>query len=55
VDVISRGTPGCALVLGPDRSFGSVTLTPAHISSPWRELTAAGRPHLDRAPTGRSR
>ena len=46
VDVISRGTPGCALVLSPERSFGSVTLTPAHVSSPWRELTAAGRTHL---------
>jgi type IV secretory pathway TraG/TraD family ATPase VirD4 len=55
VDVIARGTPGCALVLSPDRSFGSVTLTPAHVSSPWRELTAAGRPPLDRAPDGRSR
>ena len=46
VDVISRGTPGYALVLSPERSFGSVTLTPAHASSPWRELTAAGRTRL---------
>jgi type IV secretion system protein VirD4 len=55
VDVIARGTTGCALVLGPDRSFGSVTLTPAHLSSPWRELTAAGREHPGRTPAGRSR
>jgi type IV secretory pathway TraG/TraD family ATPase VirD4 len=55
VDVIARGTPGSALVLGPDRSFGSVTLTPAHATSPWRELTAVGRPPVDRAPPGRSR
>jgi len=55
VDVISRGTPGSALVLGPDRSFGSVTLTPAHASSPWRELTMSGRAHEARAPEGRSR
>jgi type IV secretion system protein VirD4 len=55
VDVIARGTPGSALVLAPDRSFGSVTLTPAHASSPWRELTAGGRTPRDRAPEGRSR
>jgi type IV secretion system protein VirD4 len=55
VDVISRGTAGCALVLSPERSFGSVTLTPAHASSPWRELTAGGRTQLAREPSGRSR
>jgi type IV secretory pathway TraG/TraD family ATPase VirD4 len=61
VDVIARGTPGSALVLAPDRSFGSVTLTPAHAVSPWRELTMSGRaprahePRLARAPEGRSR
>jgi type IV secretion system protein VirD4 len=55
VDVLARGTPGSALVLGADRVFGSVILTPAHASSPWRELTATGRPPLDRAPTGRGR
>jgi type IV secretion system protein VirD4 len=55
VDVIARGTPGCALVLSPERSYGSVTLTPAHSASPWRELTAAGRPPLTRTPPGRSR
>ena len=61
VDVISRGTPGSALVLAPDRSFGSVTLTPAHAVSPWRELTMSGRaprahePRPSRAPEGRSR
>jgi type IV secretion system protein VirD4 len=55
VDVIARGTPGAALVLSPGRSFGSVTLTPAHVSSPWRELTEAGRARVIRAPEGRSR
>ena len=42
LDLISRGSPGRALVLSPERTFGSVSLTPAHVSSPWRELTAAG-------------
>jgi type IV secretory pathway TraG/TraD family ATPase VirD4 len=55
VDALARGVPGRALVLGPARSFGSVTLTPAHLSSPWRDLTEAGRARPDRAPAGRSR
>ena len=38
VDVISRGSPGHALVLRPERTFDSVRLTPAHATSPWREL-----------------
>jgi type IV secretion system protein VirD4 len=55
IDVLARGTPGAALVLSPGRSFGSVTLTPAHASSPWRELTEAGRSRVVRAPEGRGR
>jgi hypothetical protein len=55
IDVLARGTPGAALVLTPRRSFGSVTLTPAHASSPWRELTEAGRGRVVRAREGRSR
>jgi len=39
VDVIARGSPGHALVLTPERTFGSVLLTPAHASSPWREMS----------------
>jgi type IV secretory pathway TraG/TraD family ATPase VirD4 len=54
VDVISRGSPGRALIVSPARDFGSVRLTPAHASSPWRELTAAARTQ-DRAPAGRGR
>ena len=53
VDVISRGSPGCALMISPERTFGTVTLTPAHASSPWRELTATSRPFVDARP-GRS-
>jgi type IV secretion system protein VirD4 len=55
VDVISRGSPGNALVLSPERRFSSVGLTPAHASSPWRELTATGRPFFERSPSGRAR
>jgi len=55
VDVLSRGIPGQALVLTPRRSYGSVRLTPAHASSPWRELTATQRLFLTRETEGRSR
>jgi type IV secretion system protein VirD4 len=55
VDVISRGSPGSALVLSPERQFGSVSLTPAHASSPWRELIASGRPFFTRAAPDRGR
>ena len=55
VDVISRGSPGCALTVSPDRTFGAVTLTPAHASVPWRELTATNRPFLARVPADRGR
>jgi hypothetical protein len=55
VDVISRGSPGNALVVSPERTFSSIRLTPAHASSPWRELTATGRPFFERPPAGRGR
>jgi type IV secretion system protein VirD4 len=55
VDVISRGTPGHALVVTPERRFGSVQLTPAHATSPWREMTARDRPFFERGPSGRGR
>jgi type IV secretory pathway TraG/TraD family ATPase VirD4 len=55
VDVISRGSPGCALVLSPERQFGSVSLTPAHATSPWRELIAADRTFSFRASLDRGR
>jgi hypothetical protein len=38
VDAVARGTPGCALVLSPDKELLEVALTPAHHRSPWREL-----------------
>jgi type IV secretion system protein VirD4 len=55
VDVIARGEPGSALVVSPQKTFGSVSLTPAHASSPWRELTAAGRAPVTRPPLDRGR
>ena len=45
VDVIARGSPGHALVLRPERTFDSVRLTPAHATSPWREMSGR-RAHL---------
>lgn len=38
VDAIARGAPGRALVLGPDKEISDVALTPAHATSPWREM-----------------
>jgi type IV secretory pathway TraG/TraD family ATPase VirD4 len=55
LDVLSRGSSGRALIVSPERTFGSVSLTPAHASSPWRELTAPAGPFLERTPAGRSR
>jgi type IV secretory pathway TraG/TraD family ATPase VirD4 len=40
VDAIARGAPGHALVLGPDKEVTDVALTPAHATSPWREMLA---------------
>jgi type IV secretion system protein VirD4 len=55
VDVISRGTPGHALVFSPERTFGSVELTPAYATSPWRELTASAARSVRREPPGHGR
>jgi type IV secretion system protein VirD4 len=55
VDVISRGWPGSALVVTPERKFGAVQLTPAHAASPWRELTAHRRPFFERGAPERGR
>jgi type IV secretory pathway TraG/TraD family ATPase VirD4 len=49
VDAVAHGTPGHALVLGTDKEVREVSLTPAHASSPFRELLPAGR-HRDPAP-----
>jgi hypothetical protein len=55
VDVIARGTPGHALIVSPERNFGTVRLTPAHSTSPWKELTAARHAVVERSPPDRSR
>jgi type IV secretion system protein VirD4 len=43
VDAIAHGVPGQALVVGPDKHMGMVTLTPAFARSPWRELLPPSR------------
>jgi len=43
VDAIAHGAPGRALVLGTDKEVREVSLTPAHASSPWRELLPPDR------------
>jgi type IV secretion system protein VirD4 len=55
VDAVAHGAPGRALVLGTDKEVREVSLTPAHASSPWRELLPAGRQPLSpqRADRGR--
>jgi type IV secretory pathway TraG/TraD family ATPase VirD4 len=40
VDVIARGAPGRALVLGPDKAVRGVELTPYHVRRPWRDLAS---------------
>jgi type IV secretion system protein VirD4 len=55
VDAISRGARGRALVLSPERSFGSVVVTPAHAWDPWRTLTARHRPYMERPAPDRGR
>jgi len=55
VDAISQGAPGRALVLNPQKNFGSVTLTPAHATSPWRELMSHVRALPARQPSARGR
>jgi type IV secretion system protein VirD4 len=39
VDEIARGSAGHALVLTPERTYDTVCLTPAHATSPWREMS----------------
>jgi type IV secretion system protein VirD4 len=55
IDAIAQGVPGRALVVNPDKRFGSVALTPAHARSPWRELLPRTRPTLLREVPGRGR
>ena len=55
VDVISQGSPGHALVLTPERTFDSVRLTPAHATSPWREMSGRVVPLMERVAPGRGR
>jgi hypothetical protein len=43
VDVLAHGRPGHALMISHDKSMSEVALTPAHLSSPWREMTQPGR------------
>ncbi len=50
VDVIARGSTGHALVLRPERTFDSVRLTPAHATSPWREMSERQLPAPERQP-----
>jgi type IV secretory pathway TraG/TraD family ATPase VirD4 len=35
VDAIARGVPGHALIVGADKQFGSVAMTPAYACRPW--------------------
>jgi type IV secretory pathway TraG/TraD family ATPase VirD4 len=55
VDAIAHGRPGQALVLGPDKMIESVSMTPAHLCHPWREMTAPERalPAVEPAGWGR--
>ncbi|HVB91149.1 MAG TPA: type IV secretory system conjugative DNA transfer family protein [Acidimicrobiales bacterium] len=55
VDVISRGCDGQALVLGPDKTIGTVTLTPSHLHGPWRDLMPVVRSVPARRPMDRGR
>jgi type IV secretion system protein VirD4 len=43
VDAVAHGASGRALVIGTDKDVSEVTLTPAHSSSPWRELLSPSR------------
>jgi type IV secretory pathway TraG/TraD family ATPase VirD4 len=55
VDDISRGTKGCALVLGSTSRMAQVSLTPAHACSPWREFLPPRRSLGEREPATRGR
>ncbi|HUZ09739.1 MAG TPA: TraM recognition domain-containing protein [Acidimicrobiales bacterium] len=43
MDAIARGRPGSALAVDARNRFGWVALSPAHLSSPWRELLGPDR------------
>jgi type IV secretory pathway TraG/TraD family ATPase VirD4 len=43
VDAVAHGRPGRALVIGTDKQVREISLTPAHSSSPWREILPPGR------------
>jgi type IV secretory pathway TraG/TraD family ATPase VirD4 len=55
VDAVAHGAPGRALVIGTDKEVAEVTLTPAHSSSPWRELLPASRGLGTPGPSDRGR
>ncbi len=55
VDAVAHGTPGRALVLGPDKEIREVALTPAHEHSPWRELVPLVQERTRREPRGLDR
>jgi type IV secretion system protein VirD4 len=55
VDAVAHGTPGHALVLGPDKEVHEVSLTPAHERSPWRELLPPARQLAAPGPADRGR
>jgi type IV secretory pathway TraG/TraD family ATPase VirD4 len=55
VDAVAHGAPGRALVLGPEKEVFEVSLTPAHSSSPWRELLPPSRGLAAAVPGDRSR
>ena len=55
VDAVAHGSPGRALVLGPDKEVREVTLTPSHEHSPWRELIPPARQPVRREPPGLGR
>lgn len=43
VDAVAHGAEGRALVLGTDKEVRDVTLTPAHVWPPWREVLPPAR------------
>ncbi|MGP0031294.1 MAG: type IV secretory system conjugative DNA transfer family protein [Acidimicrobiales bacterium] len=55
VDAISRGAPGCALVVGPRSTLSQVSLTPAHAREPWRRVLAPSRARPGPEPAARGR
>lgn len=54
VDALAHGNPGEALVVRPDKTMASVTLTPAHACPPWRDMVSLERwPERDPLSRGR--